>query len=146
MQDFVINKVKRVIKEICLLNQTKHTARDLAKLLNTSVRTIQRDLKDIESLEIYELKKMKRDYKLLNNKTKLITKVKVKSTITKKEEKEKEKEEFFYSEITKNSGILKKDKADMWFYYIKDSNNKITYVSDKFETKGKAKKDLELAI
>ena len=72
-------------------------------------------------------------------------KIRVKHTIKPKEEKPV-KEESFYSEITKNSGILKKDKADMWFYYIKDSNNKIVYVSDKFETKGKAKADLELAI
>lgn len=146
MQSFNITKVKRIIKEIYLLKKTKHTVRDLADLFNTSVRTIQRDIKDIESLGICELKKKKRVYNLLDKQTEPINKIKIKSTITKEEKKIKVKEESFYSEITKNSGIIKKDKADMWFYYIKDSNNKIVYVSDKFETKGKAKADLELAI
>ncbi|MBQ4178430.1 MAG: HTH domain-containing protein, partial [Elusimicrobia bacterium] len=57
-----ITKVKRIIKEIYLLKKTKHTVRDLADLFNTSVRTIQRDIKDIESLEIGELEKEKRVY------------------------------------------------------------------------------------
>lgn len=137
-----ITKVKRIIKEIYLLKKTKHTVRDLADLFNTSVRTIQRDIKDIESLEIGELEKEKRVYKFVDNSK---PKTRVKYTIKPKEEKPV-KEDFFYSEITKNSGILKKDKADMYFYYIKDSNNKIVYVSDKFETKSKAKADLELTI
>ena len=137
-----ITKVKRIIKEIYLLKKTKHTVRDLADLFNTSVRTIQRDIKDIEILEIGELEKEKRVYKFVDNSK---PKTRVKYTIKPKEEKPV-KEDFFYSEITKNSGILKKDKADMYFYYIKDSNNKIVYVSDKFETKGKAKADLQLAI
>ena len=137
-----ITKVKRIIKEIYLLKKTKHTVRDLADLFNTSVRTIQRDIKDIESLEIGELEKEKRVYKFVDNSK---PKTRVKYTIKPKEEKPV-KEDFFYSEITKNSGILKKDKADMYFYYIKDSNNKIVYVSDIFETKSKAKADLELTI
>lgn len=136
-----ITKVKRVIKEIYLLKKEKHTVKDLADLFKTSVRTIQRDIKDIESLGIGELEKKKRVYKFVDNSK---PKTRVKHTITKQEKMVKE--EFFYSEITKNSGILKKDKADMWFYYIKNSNNKIVYVSDKFETKGKAKADLQLAI
>lgn len=136
-----ITKVKRVIKEIYLLKKEKHTVKDLADLFKTSVRTIQRDIKDIESLGIGELEKKKRVYKFVDNSK---PKTRVKHTIAKQEKLVKE--EFFYSEITKNSGILKKDKADMWFYYIKNSNNKIVYVSDKFETKGKAKADLQLAI
>lgn len=137
-----ITKVKRIIKEIYLLKNKNHTTRDFAEMFNLSYRTIQRDIKDIESLGIGELEKKKRVYKFVDNSK---PKIRVKHTIKPKEEKPV-KEESFYSEITKNSGILKKDKADMWFYYIKDSNNKIVYVSDKFETKGKAKADLELAI
>lgn len=136
-----ITKVKRIIKEIYLLKNRNHTIRDFAEMFNLSYRTIQRDIKDIESLGIGELEKKKRVYKFVDNSK---PKTRVKHTITKQEKTVKE--ELFYSEITKNSGILKKDKADMWFYYIKDSNNKIVYVSDKFETKGKAKADLQLAI
>lgn len=136
-----ITKVKRIIKEIYLLKNKNHTTRDFAEMFNLSYRTIQRDIKDIESLGIGELKKGKGDYKFVDNSK---PKIRVKHTVTKQEKPVKE--ESFYSEITKNSGILKKDKADMWFYYIKDSNNKIVYISDKFETKGKAKADLELAI
>ena len=142
MQNFNMTKVKRVIKEIYLLKKENHTTRELAELFNLSYRTIQRDIKDIENLGIGKLEKKKRVYKFLDNSK---PKIRVKHTIKPKEEKPV-KEESFYSEITKNSGILKKDKADMWFYYIKDSNNKIVYVSDKFETKGKAKADLELTI
>ena len=136
-----ITKVKRIIKEIYLLKNRNHTTRDFAEMFNLSYRTIQRDIKDIESLGIGELEKKKRVYKFVDNSK---PKTRVKHTITKQEKLIKE--EIFYSEITKNSGILKKDKADMWFYYIKNSNNKILYVSDKFETKGKAKADLQLAI
>lgn len=137
-----MTKVKRIIKEIYLLKNKNHTTRDFAEMFNLSYRTIQRDIKDIESLGIGNIQKKKRAYNFV---TKDKPKTIVKHTIT-KEEKPVTKEELFYSEITKNSGILKKDKADMWFYYIKDSNNKIVYVSDKFETKGKAKADLQLAI
>lgn len=136
-----ITKVKRIIKEIYLLKNRNHTIRDFAEMFNLSYRTIQRDIKDIESLGIGNIQKKKRAYNFV---TKDKPKIRVKHTITKEEKPVKE--ELFYSEITKNSGILKKDKADMWFYYIKDSNNKIVYVSDKFETKGKAKADLQLAI
>lgn len=140
----VITKVKRLVKEIYLLNETKYTVKDLAELFNVSVRTIQRDLKDIESLRICELKKEKRNYNLFVKKP--VNKIKIKSMITKEEKKLKTKEEIFYSEITKNSGIIRKDKADNYFYYIKNPNNQIIYISDKFDNKTKAKNDLILAL
>jgi len=145
MKQEVITKVKRVIKEIYLLKEEKHTTRDLAELFNVSYKTIQRDIKDIESLGIGKLEKEKRVYKFVDT---LKPKVKVKSTITitKDEKNITTKEETLYSEITKNSGIIKKDKADNYFYYIKNTNNQIIYISDKFDNKAKAKNDLMLAL
>lgn len=145
MKQEAITKVKRIIKEIYLLKEEKHTIRDLAELFNVSYRTIQRDIKDIESLGIGKLEKKKRFYKFVDT---LKPKVKVKSTttITKDEKNITTKEKTFYSEITKNSGIIKKDKADNYFYYIKNTNNQIIYISDKFDNKAKAKNDLMLAL
>lgn len=145
MKQEVITKVKRVIKEIYLLKEEKHTTRDLAELFNVSYKTIQRDIKDIESLGIGKLEKEKRVYKFVDT---LKPKAKVKSTITitKDEKNITTKEKTFYSEITKNSGIIKKDKADNYFYYIKNTNNQIIYISDKFDNKAKAKNDLMLAL
>ena len=81
MKKKMMTKVKRLVKEIYLLKQTENTVKDLAELFNISVKTIQRDLKDIESLKICELKKVKRNYKLFDKQNKR----RFKSIITKDE-------------------------------------------------------------
>ena len=147
----IITKVKRLVKEIYLLKETKVTVKQLALEFKTTVRTIQRDLKDIKSIGLVIVKQHK-NYEIPVDPTmqkyrEQEIKRKEKPIKAKNEDKIAEvKETKYVSEITNNIGIIKKDKADNWFYYIKNQDNKITYISDNFQSRAKAKADLKLAL
>lgn len=64
----IYSKVKRLVKEIYILRETNCSVRQLASEFKTTVRTIQRDLKDIKNIG-FELVKQKRSYEIPTDNT-----------------------------------------------------------------------------
>ena len=147
----VLTKVKRVIKEIYILKEREYSVPEFVALFNVERRTIQRDLNDIRKIG-FNLELTKRGtYRIYKE----ISEVEIKDEIVKAQEKKyrekqivKSKDDEFkwFNVFTKDTAYLRQDKGQKWFYYIKDVAGQIKYMSEKFDTRQKAKIDLRLAL
>lgn len=133
-------RIIRLIKIISLLRHKSYRKREFADMFKVNIKTIHRDFRVIKNCGFNIIKDLHALYYIDGNIPE-ISKLKEKDQNIKKISKN-----IFYGEYSHKTAIVKQSRDKKFFYTLKNSKNKIEYVSPKFTRYYKAISDLKFAL
>jgi hypothetical protein len=130
----------RLVRTIHLLQHTCYNKQELAKKFKVNVKTIQRDFIKIKQCG-FQLVKLPHALYCIKGELPEIDHIK------KQEDSIKQiTENTFYGERTQKTATIRKTKGGKYFYFVKDKDNNIEYISPKYKEHYIAKRHLKLAL
>lgn len=130
----------RVVKTIYLLQNRTYNKKELAQMFKVNVKTIQRDFVQIKHCGFQLIKLPHALYCIKGNLPEI-------NHWKKQEECIKQiTENTFYGERTQKTATIRKTKNGKYFYFVKDKDNNIEYISPKYKEHYIAKRHLKLAL
>lgn len=130
----------RVVKTIYLLQKKCYNKNELAKMFKVNVKTIQRDFVQIKRCG-FELTKLPHAQYCIKGDLPEIEHWKKQEDCIKNIN-----ENTFFGERTQKTATIKKTKSGRYFYFVKDKDNNIEYISPKYKEHYIAKRHLKLAL